>query len=68
MPHELDEKNTRCPVAEFERRLIAARVMTRQDIKTMNESIDVEITQAFTFARESPLPDKKSLHNHVDCE
>ncbi len=62
---EVDEWSARCPVSNFERFLLAKRVMTSAEATDVAAAIDREVAAAFKFAQSSPLPDKSTVTEHV---
>ncbi|MFZ5644971.1 MAG: thiamine pyrophosphate-dependent dehydrogenase E1 component subunit alpha [Bacillota bacterium] len=59
---ELDIWEKRCPVKSFESFLVDRSMLTPGGIGVICEMIDMEIKDAFQFARESPLPDKDEIY------
>jgi len=62
---EFEEWKEKCPIHQFEIILKSEGVLTDQDIQTMTNEINEEINEAVKFAKESPLPDKNQLMEHV---
>ncbi|MBN2239990.1 MAG: thiamine pyrophosphate-dependent dehydrogenase E1 component subunit alpha [Dehalococcoidales bacterium] len=56
-PEEIEEWKKKCPVAAYERRLLAEGLVTEQDLFDINEAVLEVIEAAVTFADESPFPD-----------
>jgi len=48
--------------------LIYEGTLTHDEVSAMENKIEVEIEEAFLFAKESPLADQQDLHNHLFCE
>ncbi len=46
----------RCPVMNFQERLLGEGVLAPEDVRRFETEIDREIDAAFSFARKSPLP------------
>lgn len=67
-PEEVEEWKSRCPLLSFESKLLRAPVITSEEIKAMEKRIDAELDDAFTCARQDPLPDGKDLHLYLYCE
>jgi TPP-dependent pyruvate/acetoin dehydrogenase alpha subunit len=65
---EVQAWKQRCPVTRFREMLLRERVLSEEKSNAMEDQIDVEIDQAFAFAKESPLPIKEKLHEYLFCE
>ena len=65
---EIAAWEARCPVATFRKKLLSERVINEQELKEMENEIDLEINEAFRFAQESPLPKKKDLPLYLFSE
>ncbi len=53
---ELVRWEAQCPLDRFRQDLYQRRLITQSDIRLMESGIDMEIREAFRFARESELP------------
>ncbi|EFK08360.1 putative TPP-dependent acetoin dehydrogenase complex, E1 component, alpha subunit [delta proteobacterium NaphS2] len=58
----------KCPVDNFREQLLKEKTMTPAEITAMEIKIEIEIDDAFAFARKSPLPAGRELENHLFCE
>ncbi|MEQ8222816.1 MAG: thiamine pyrophosphate-dependent dehydrogenase E1 component subunit alpha [Candidatus Eremiobacterota bacterium] len=65
---EVSSWDNKCPVRSFAHKLLSERLMTQEEINDMERKIDSEIDDAFTFARQSPLPDGKDLYLYLFME
>ena len=61
-------KTTRDPIALFEDKLKAERLMTDADIAKTNERVDREVEDSARFADESPDPSPDELYSDVTIE
>jgi TPP-dependent pyruvate/acetoin dehydrogenase alpha subunit len=55
----------RCPLARFESELRAQNELNDEQIAAMNKTIDAEIAEAFTYAKESPFPDRAEIKTFI---
>ncbi|MBA7691514.1 Acetoin:2,6-dichlorophenolindophenol oxidoreductase subunit alpha [subsurface metagenome] len=62
---ELDYWMNRCPIKQFESFLAGHNVITESEKIQIYRSIDREIDEALSFARESPYPDETGLCSDV---
>ena len=62
---ELDYWMDRCPIKTLEQLLLKHEIVSESDKIQIYESIEKEIEEAITFAKESPYPDKNTLLNNV---
>ncbi len=53
---ERAEWMARCPIATFKNRLLAASLVSPEEIRLMEQEIRAEIAAAFAFAKASPYP------------
>jgi acetoin:2,6-dichlorophenolindophenol oxidoreductase subunit alpha len=53
---ELEAWKKKCPVANFESRLLKQKILTPAKIKTINDQILAKVEEAHTFAINSPYP------------
>jgi len=58
---EIEFWESKCPVNVFQKMLLRESVITENDIQTVGKDIDIEIDEAFSFAKESPLPKPESV-------
>ncbi len=65
---EIRTWENKCPVAAVYRKLLRNRLITKSDLKKMNNSIDQEIDEAFCFAQGSPLPNGEDVQKYLFCE
>ncbi len=54
---EFDFWLEKCPIANYQNKLIKENIISEEDVSVMKETLQREINEAFTFARESPLPE-----------
>jgi pyruvate dehydrogenase E1 component alpha subunit len=62
---ELEEWTKKDPLKHFEGTLIKENVIKPKEIREINEEIDKDISEAFEFAKKSPLPDKGELEKYL---
>jgi len=62
---ELDCWMNRCPIRAFEEFILARGIMSDSERIKIIRSIDKEIEDSITFAKESPYPDERSYLNYV---
>jgi len=65
---DVEEWKENCPVRAFLETLIDEGTLTHDEVSAMEKRIEVEIEEAFLFAKESPLADQQDLYNHIFCE
>lgn len=49
------------PIKNYQKKLLNEKIISNQDLENILKKIHKEINQAFTFAKNSPYPNKKSL-------
>lgn len=64
---EMIEWQKKCPIKNYEKYLLANKIITKKQIKEMKDELKKEINSAFDFAKKSSLPKltKKDLLNLV---
>lgn len=62
---EIEAWKARCPIATFERLLIAQRYATEQELAEIGDLINDAVAEAATFAKNSPWPDPATATDHV---
>jgi len=62
---EVEEWKKRCPVKTFLETLIDERTLTHHEVSAMEKRIEIEIEEAFLFAKERPLADQQDLYKHI---
>ena len=62
---ELDDWMNRCPINALEKLLLNHSIMSESEKMQIHRSIDQEIAEALSFARESPYPDEGELCSDV---
>lgn len=67
-PQDLDEKNWRDAILEFETYLLKQNIVEKNDFENIQQQIDQEVEEAFKFGQESPLPDIKELEKYLFAE
>ena len=55
----------KCPVENFERKMLQNGIFSENDVNTYKEAINSEIEEAFLFAKESPFPTIDLLNQHI---
>ena len=62
---ELDYWMNRCPIKALERFLLERNIISESEKIQIHGSIEGEVEEAFTFAKESPYPDRDKLLSDV---
>ena len=62
---ELKNWMEKCPVENFERKMLQNGIFSENDVNTYKEAINSEIEEAFLFAKESPFPTIDLLNQHI---
>lgn len=65
---ELEKWTNRDPLRDFEKVLLEEKIITDEKINELNKKLSSEIEDAFKYARESPLPDKKDVMKYLFAE
>lgn len=66
---EVEAWKLRCPIAMLRRRLVDEwRIAGNDDLAGIDAEIDATVLEAVEFARSSPFPDPRTLHQHVLAE
>jgi len=63
--HEVTVWKAKCPVNNFENQLIREKVLSLDEIEDMETRIQVEIDEAFDFARKSSLPPSEEIYDYL---
>jgi pyruvate dehydrogenase E1 component alpha subunit len=58
---EIGQWEKKCPVMTFRNKLLSGAILSQEQMDEMEERIQIEIDQAFSFARESSLPRQEDL-------
>jgi len=58
----------KCPVAKFEKILLDEGILTENEKSAMEQRIESEIEEAFSFALKSPFPTEHEVFNYLFCE
>jgi len=53
------------PIKKLRGMVLDRKLAEEEDLKVMDEQIKQKVNDAFAFAKESPFPDKSTLHNHI---
>ncbi len=67
-PAEVEAWRERCPIKAYQNRLLSEGMLTDHDLDAMTDAVDREIDFAFSFAKQSPLPDPSAAAGAVYCE
>ncbi len=59
---------SKCPVTAFREELLKEGLITQNDVQDMEKDIELEIDEAFCFARESPLPKAEHVLQYLLSE
>ncbi len=65
LPEDLDEKNRRDPISEFEAYLDEHKLISKEERKIIRKALDQEVEEAFLFGQESPLPRVEDLEKYL---
>ena len=64
-PQEIEAWKKKCPIASLEQRLLEAKILTKQELKTISDQVIAQIEEAVSYASESPLPDPEDALEDV---
>lgn len=64
---EVKEWKERCPIKNYEKRLLDFNIMTGQEIKEIQEGVEEEIKEAINYAEESPVPGLSTALEDLYC-
>jgi pyruvate dehydrogenase E1 component alpha subunit len=67
-PEEVAHWRKRSPLADFQQDMLAAGIITLQDVQAFEQRIDAELDEAFACAQRDPLPRGEELPLHLFCE
>jgi pyruvate dehydrogenase E1 component alpha subunit len=68
-PEEVARWKQRCPLTRLQQDLLAAGIITLQDVEAMEQRIDAELDEAFAGAQRDPLlPQGQELPLYLFCE
>jgi len=62
---EVAEWKTRCPIQQFENRLLDDGLATRSELAQVDAEIQALVEEAVTFAESSPWPDHATVTDHL---
>jgi TPP-dependent pyruvate/acetoin dehydrogenase alpha subunit len=62
---EIDSWSKKCPVEKLENYLIKKNKMDKTTLEKLNTALDRKISEAFSFAQNSPLPKKEELGKYL---
>ncbi len=65
LPEEVEEWRKRDPITNFEKYLTGERGIRKEEIEKIRHEVDVEVEEAFEFAKNSSLPDRRELMEYV---
>ena len=63
--NELDKWMKRCPIKRLEKKITLKGLINKNEIKKMEEKINIEIDSAFQYAKGSPFPNVEILNQHI---
>ena len=63
--NELKQWMTQCPIKKCEKDIKDEKIISDNDFRMIAESIDLEIQEAFEFAKSSPFPNSDGLFDNV---
>jgi pyruvate dehydrogenase E1 component alpha subunit len=62
---EIEKWKKKDPIKRFKKHLIKNKVFKEEQLDGMDKEIEVEIENAYSFAKNSPYPDAGELNDHV---
>ncbi len=62
---EVEEWIGRCPVENWKKRLLQAKVVTEADLESIASKMDEEVESAFFLAKSDPIPDDADLLENI---
>lgn len=62
---ELQEWKDKGPLKQFEKKLLGAKILTKEKIKDIQDGLGKDLAQALAFAQESPLPEPGEITDDV---
>lgn len=65
---EVGTWEARCPIKSMQQKLLESGVITSAEIEALKKSIEAELDEAFSAARQDLLPPKEDLHHYLFCE
>ncbi len=65
---EVDEWRTRDPITSFRRQILAKRSVTDDELARIDAEVEELVTDALTFAQNSPWPDPATASDHIFSE
>ncbi len=65
---DLDESKVRDPIEEYLPVLLKDKILSKEEVESINAKLDQEIEGAFKFAQESPLPKDSEVTKYVYVE
>lgn len=67
-PAEIEAWRRKCPVDTYRQVLLERKILSDSDLAAMEETIAGEISEAFDYARSSPIPGPSEAAGRVYCE
>ena len=64
-PDEFEEWRQRCPVKNFEKKMLDASLIEKAQITQMRCDIEEEVENAFEFAKSSPFPEASQTFSNI---
>lgn len=62
---EFEEWKKKDPVEKLKKELLDKKILSENDLRTLESDINKKITEAVKFGKESPFPDKKELNKFI---
>jgi len=62
---EIEDWKKKCPIADFERRLLEVGILSRQEMEAIDNQVISQIEDAISYALESPFPDPQDALEDV---
>ena len=62
---EVEEWKKKCPIKRFESYLLENKIATENELRSMEQDVNIEIEDAIDFAEKSPYPDPKKVEEDV---
>ena len=64
-PQEIEAWRAKCPLASFERRLLKAGILTREQVEAIDNQVTAQVEDAISFAMGSPFPEPEDALEDV---
>jgi len=65
---EILEWMAKDPIKKMRNALLELKIATEKDLESVDDAIKHKVNEAFTFAKESPFPNKNVLYDYLYSE